>query len=122
MNDHGLKTSAGISLSKFLRSISAETTQVEGVDAKTGKARIVTKAEALARTIWRLALGYTDSDGKIVQPNLSCIAMVFDRLEGKVATNSDIGKKPKTLSTKVGEQAKKRLNRIATGGSDGDGS
>jgi hypothetical protein len=121
MNDHGLKTSAGMSLSKFLRNISTETTEVAGLDPKNGKLRIITKAEALARIIWRMALGYNDGD-KDVPPNLACIAMVFDRLEGKVATNSDTGKKPKSLSSKVGEQAKKRLNRIATGDNDGDGS
>jgi hypothetical protein len=126
---HGLKTVAGMQLSKFLRDIGDETTEVEGLDPKSGKPRIIKKTEALARTIWKLALGYSERriervDGKpkevvkVVKPDLACISMIFERLEGKVAANTDAGKKQRKLSDRVSEQAKKRLNRLAVGGED----
>ena len=128
---HGMKVSAGMMLSKFLRQIGREQTEVEGNDPETGRVRIITKAEMLARTMWKLALGWTEETTeedvasgkkkKIVRqhkPDNAMIALIYDRLEGKTASpESDKGKK-QPLSQRVDEQVKKRVNTLV-GDSDG---
>lgn len=124
-DEHGNKTSAGMMLSKFLKEIGAETSQVAGRDETTGEPRVVTKAEALARTIWKMALGFEEqikvTDTKTGKPKLvtkkhkpemSCINMIFDRLEGKVSVSSedDGYRKTKALKGRVSDQIKRRLN------------
>jgi hypothetical protein len=74
---------------------------------------MMSKAEALARVTWKLALGYVDGDGKYHEPNPKFVDIVYDRLEGKVATDKDASPKKQPLSKKVDDQAKKRLNSMA---------
>jgi len=128
---HGLKVAAGMKLSKLIRQIGDETTEVMGLDTDTGCNRVITKFEAMARTIWKLALGYDEvttikdaKSGKIttrkkpVKPDMACMQMIYDRIEGKIATNADSGKKKPPLSEKVGNQTKRRLNAMAGGNDD----
>jgi hypothetical protein len=124
-DEHGLKTSAGIALSKFLRQVGQEKTEVAGNDPLTGDARVVTKTEQLARTIWRLALGYEEEvkvDGKIVvkryKPDNTMISLVYDRLEGKVASTESDKIKKQPLSGKVSEQVRQRVNALAKAGNE----
>jgi hypothetical protein len=117
-SEHGAKVAFGQMLSKHLRRIGLEQTECSDLDPNTGKARMMSKAEALARVTWKLALGYADGDGKYHEPNPKFVDIVYDRLEGKVATDKDAIPKKQPLSKKVDDQAKKRLNSMAE---EGDG-
>lgn len=131
MGEHGMKIAVGLALTKFIREIGDERTQVEGMDPSSGKGRMVSKIESLARTIWKMALGYEETsivleNGKAkevrkrIKPDLACISMLYDRLEGKVAVSADAAKKPRKLADKVSDQVKTRLNRLAVkDGADG---
>ena len=108
----GKKTRAGQLLSQFLRSIAEEKTEVETID---GSDEMVTKAEALARKMWRMGLGYTEEvikNGVITEikhpPDKSMIHLLWDRIEGRAGLAADAGDKP-TTADKVSEQGKKRI-------------
>ena len=55
--ERGHKTKAGKLLSSFIRAISEEQTEFIKADGG-GEDRMATKAEALARIMWKEALGY----------------------------------------------------------------
>lgn len=125
---HGLKTAAGMRLSKLMRQVAEENTETEGLDPETGEVRVVTKAEALVRTIWKLALGYTEKEtirdaktGRVrevvrtVKPDKSCIELIYERMEGKVSQNDEAKKKRKPLSSKLDDRARQRVSAIARG-------
>ena len=134
MNDeevspHGLKTVAGQMISKSLRAIGLEKTETTGeLDPGDGKTLMINKAEALARVIWKLALGW-DEEVKITNaktgqvkivikhhaPDAKFVDIVYDRIEGRVAPDKESGFKKQPLSEKVGEQAKQRLNAMVEG-------
>ena len=110
----GIQTKAGQLLSRFLRDIAAEKTEVAKVD---GDDVMVTKAEAIARLMWQMALGFTEQrvegNGLVDihhAPDRAMISLVFDRIEGKAAPMAEIGKK-RTIADKVSEQGKKRIEK-----------
>ena len=115
----GSKKRAGRLLSGYLRIIAQEET--EFIKSGNGEDdRMASKAEQLARQMWKMALGYEeiieDSDGnkKTVKhpPDRSMVALLYDRVEGK-ATPSDEGEKdPVTIADKVTEQGVSRINQI----------
>jgi len=126
ISPHGLKVKAGIRLSRLMENVGKEIadTDLGGHDPITGLPRQVTKMEALIRTIWKLALGYaeevekTDSKTgekktvkKIHKPDMSCVMLIYDRLEGKVGSK-DTAVKPPKLQDKVNNQVRKRLNAL----------
>lgn len=84
----------------------------------------VTKAEALARHIWKLALGYTERVGKEEEkevehkPDKWAIALLFNRIEGKVKTTENDATGKTTLADRVSEQRKKQLNALANESTD----
>ena len=111
----GAKTRAGQLLSQFLRSIAEEPT--EFIKDDDGNDRMASKAEALARKMWKMALGYTEektskegADTVIVEykPDKSMMRLLFDRIEGRVPT-VDEAKDPRTTADKVTEQGRKRI-------------
>ena len=131
MNEHGLKTSAGMALSKFLRQVGLEKTEVAGNDPVTGNVRIVTKYEQLARTMWKLALGYKEEERstdpktgtpvlrvKHYKPDNAMITLIYDRIEGKASSTDSSKVKKQPLSGKIDEQVKQRVNAMAKAGSD----
>ena len=132
MNERGDRIRAGMMLSRKLREIANEQTELYGNDPDTGNPRLVTKAEALARRMWELALGFeeevviTDSKTgkpkiirKVHKPDNAMIAMIFERIEGRVGVpESDRGKK-QPLSEKVNDQVRQRINALAKGDDDG---
>jgi len=112
------KQRAGVILSSLLRNIAEEETEFLKVPG--GDDRMITKAEALARLVWKKALGYTEQhtvNSELVdityQPDRVYAAMLFDRLEGRVAAVEPGKKEKRTVADRVGEQNKKRLNNIA---------
>ena len=113
------KQRAGVILSNLLRNIAEEETEFhKGID---GDDRMITKAEALARLVWKKALGYVEktinTDGQELEtvhyPDRVYAAMLFDRLEGRVAAVGEGKKEKRTIADRVGEQSKKRINEIA---------
>jgi len=105
-------------LSKYLEQIGHEIYDTGFLDDK-GTIRAITRDEALAREIWRRALGYvtetTNSDGsksnRYFPPDPKAQAFIFERREGKVIPPTE--EKSITLLEKISELAKSQLNRVA---------
>ena len=115
MKKHGKQTKAGQLLSHWLRTISEEVTEFVK-DPVTGEDRIASKAEALARLMWRDALGYSKMvKGKsgevetIVAPVRAAANIIFDRTEGRVPNSTVEGSEKLTAADKVTEQGAKRI-------------
>ena len=114
----GAKQRAGLILSSLLRSIAEEVTELAVID---GEDKMVSKAEALARLTWKHALGFTEKrmndsgiECEIIHlPDRIYATMLYDRLEGRVAAVDEGKKEKRTVADKVGDQNKKRLNKIA---------
>lgn len=126
-SEHGKKSIAGKLLSKFIREIASEECDDPVIKARGEDAVMVTKAEAIARYIWKAALGWEESvnvcdkQGKKVgirpevhKPDKWAINMIWDRMEGRAgATDLKGGSDKAKLADKVSEQGKKRLSQIA---------
>ena len=115
--DQGKIQKAGMLLSQFIRSIALEKTELVKID---GEDQMATKAEALARLVWKKALGYTEQkaeEGSLIDyyhaPDKTMIGLLWDRMEGRAPLmNPEKGNK-RTIADKVSEQGKKRSNKIA---------
>ena len=113
----GDKIRAGQLLSSHLRKIAQEETEfVAGPDGDV----MVSKAEALARLMFKLALGWEEKDvktnkTKIHNPSAGMIALIWDRIEGRSVPLASGDKQGRTLPKKVSEESKNRLNRMVTG-------
>lgn len=107
-SEHGKKTRDGLLLSKFLRKI-AEDACVNDPS--------ITNAEALAKTLWKHSLGFTetnvDDEGNRKEvayaPSLAATKIVIERIEGKVATIGEHEKNLNGVAAKVSEQGKDRI-------------
>ena len=113
----GDKIRAGTLLSSHLRRIAQEETEL--VDTPDGEC-LATKAEALARLMFKLALGYKEEnikDGtvveKVVGPDRGMMAQIWDRIEGRAAPANENLKKKRKLPKKVSDANKDRMNKIA---------
>ena len=117
----GDKIRAGTLLSTHLRKIAQEKT--EFIDGPDGD-QMGSKAEALARLMWKMALGYeeTTDDGKITIhfPDRGMVQLIWDRMEGRAAPVNENLIKKRALPKKVSDENKKRMNELATGGNSGD--
>ncbi len=113
----GDKVRAGQLLSSYLRRIAQEETEfVAGPDGDV----MVSKAEALARLMFKLALGWEEDDvktgkKKVHNPSAGMIALIWDRIEGRSVPLASGDKQGRTLPKKVSEESKNRLNRMVTG-------
>lgn len=116
-------------VTEFIRKIAAEThpdplITGEGID----DARMVTNAEALARYMWKAALGYKETvevldknTGQVLGtkevvcfPDKAYITLLYDRLEGRVPTVEvkETDSKP-SVADRVSSEGKNRLNNLA---------
>ncbi len=116
-NKSKAKQRAGMILSGLLRDIAEEKTELGGT---VDDPAMISKAEALARLIWKKGLGWTEQihrDNELVDiehpPDRVYVGMLLDRLEGRVAAIETGGKERRTVADKVGEQSKKRINSIS---------
>lgn len=115
----GHATKAGQLLSKWLRQIAEEKTEFAKGEDSNGEDRMVTKAEAIARLIWKKALGYSEiavnSKGVEVTenhpPDRTMINLLLDRIEGRAPMSTDMGKKKRSIADRVGEQGKERIKK-----------
>lgn len=126
---HGKKTAAGKLLSKFVREIANEIHDDPVIKARGEDAVMLTKAEAVARHLWKLALGYEetedvfDKNGKKIgikpvryKPNKWAINLIWDRLEGRTGAADVRGDDSKaSLADRISDLGKKHMNQIAKG-------
>jgi len=121
------KQKAGRILNNLLRQVALEPTEFCKDITEPGDDRYVTKAEALVRTVYKLALGYKEEvkedDGTVKTvyhpPNRYLIELIWDRLEGKAAPAEEIKDRRATVSERVSEQGKQRISS-AGGVGNGD--
>lgn len=118
MSKKGLsKAEAGKLLSQFLRQIAEEKT--ERIEDPEQGDRIASKAEALARVMWKIALGYTEFDPKtqkekIHKPDKSMIKLLYERIEGKVPESPRVKGDTEDVADKVTALGRKRINAISS--------
>ena len=116
---NGDKIRAGRLLSQWLRDIAGEETELV-VDPEHGD-RMGTKAEAIARTMFKMAIGFeeeveeVDAKGKPYvrtvkhSPDKTMIQLIWERLEGK-AVPADIGDEHKhTVADRITDMGKSRI-------------
>ena len=131
-SEHGKKVAAGKLLSKFIKEIASETHDDPVIKAKGEDATMVTKAEAIARYIWKTALGYVEEvdiykDGvktgirpEVHRPDKWAINIIWDRLEGRVGqADAKAGSDKASLADRVSGLGAKRVNQIAKQSSRG---
>jgi hypothetical protein len=124
-SEHGKKVIAGKLLSKFIKEIASEVHDDPLIKARGEDAVMVTKAEAIARYIWKIALGYQESvdvykNGvktgvrpEVHKPDKWAINLIWDRMEGRAGAADPKGSSNKaSLADKVSAQGKKRLDQI----------
>ncbi len=108
------KQKAGRLLSQYIRKIAAEATVPVNDAAAENGVRMETRAEALARMMWKLAEGYTETVSgkkKVHPPDKGMIAVLVDRMEGRVPTIDAKDQKPKaSVAERVSEQSKRRMS------------
>ena len=123
---HGKKVIVGKLLSKFIREIASETHDDPVIKAKGEEAVMLTKAEVIARHIWKLALGYSEEveiykNGvktgirpEYHKPDKWAIGVIWDRMEGRVgAADLKSGSDKASLADRVSALGKKHMNQIA---------
>jgi len=104
-------------ITRFLKDIANEKTEtvcIEGEDV------MVSKAESLARLMWKMALGYEETKVSnegvkttVHKPDKGMMGLLFDRIEGRAIPVSNTGKERKDIADKISDQGK---NRIAQAG------
>jgi len=125
------KAKASRLLTQFIREIAEENHEDPLIFGKgIDDARMITKAEALARYMWNAALGYKQKvevldkvtgqvigDKEVIHfPDKTYVTMLYDRLEGRVPTVEIKDEDTKaTVADKVSGEGKKRLNNLAKG-------
>lgn len=115
LTPQGVAKAATAELTKIIKQIGNEFHTVDD------EGNPLTKIQALGRLVWDKALGYREKDietGVDIKhsPDKAYVGMLWDRLEGKVAPSvSGSGKDKATLSDRIGNQHKRRLNQMAKG-------
>ena len=112
------KKRAGKILTDAINEIAKEETEL--VKNAGGEDKMVNKAEALARLIWKSALGYTlttiegvTAEEIVHPPSLAHQNILLDRMAGKAATSEPPkGDKKSKLADKLSDEAVKRINKI----------
>jgi len=115
MRDLGKKQRAGKALSEMLRAIGTELTEVECDDGPNpGPPRIMSKAERMARHIWKKALPHKDDEGIQHEPDLDYIKIVLDRVDGKPGSGDKRDDGPnESLPDKISRMNATRINDLA---------
>lgn len=106
---------AGRLLTRFIRQIAEE--QTEFVKDDDGEDRMVSKAEAMARQMWQIALGWTEVRATVAEapievvhaPDPKMMQLLLDRMEGRAATATEDETFRPSTAKKVSEQARKRI-------------
>jgi len=113
MASKNVKVPTGSILTRFLKECALDIHDIAEDDG-----RPIVKAEALARYVWKAALGWVEEDPddpeKTVthKPNWTAIGLIWDRIEGKAGPVQP-EKNDRTLGDKVGDLARAAVNEIA---------
>ena len=116
-------------VTEYIRKIATETHPDPLITGKgIDDAHMITNAEALARYMWKAALGYTEeveildkTTGQVMGtksvvyfPDKAYVTLLYDRLEGRVPTVEVKAADDKpTAADKVSELSRNRLNNLA---------
>lgn len=117
LQELGRKSRSGQVLSQYIRAMASEKTELI-IDPDTGKSKVVSKGEALARKVWLTALGYvfdpdTETYRETGELHLEWVKVLLDRSEGRVAAGSDDpNDKRVTAAERVSDVNKSRLNAL----------
>jgi hypothetical protein len=109
--ERGERIRAGLIISKYLRAILQEKTELVSVAVGPDevKQKLVTKGEKIARDMVREAMESDDSKTKLEYRKL-----VIERADGKAGTVQEaLGDDEKSIPDRMSEENKARLNRIA---------
>lgn len=117
-----LKQKAGRLLSKYLRELATEETELVTVN---GEDRLATRAEALGRLMWKMALGYEANepgkDGVLIKvkhrPDKAMMCLLYDRIEGKAPMMGE-QKAQRTVADRVDDQGRKRITEAGKNGQE----
>ena len=107
-------------ISKHLKDLADELLTIGGTGPKE------TRAQKLAKILWKMALGYTetvDKKEKVHRPSQCAIACILERLEGRVGSVDDGKDLGQSIVDRIHELTKNRLNELADAavrGSDSD--
>jgi hypothetical protein len=76
----------------------------------------LTRAAALARVIWDRAIGYTEhgDGGADVEhkPEPWAVGLIYERLEGRCPTAEDVGAHKGTVSDRISDLSKSKVNAL----------
>ena len=113
----GTKTKATKLLSKFIGEVAEE--MADKVESVNGEDKLVTKAEALARLIWKSALGYVEQklDGTALveishAPSRVHQQIILERMEGKIIAEIKADKPEGKTVDRVTKEVAKRINEL----------
>ena len=108
-----MKTPTGAILSKYLRAMALD------IETMSPEGDVITKAAALAQTVWKYALGFEepadphkpDGPRTKIPPAVWAIEVLYNRIEGKipVAVVEDQGR---SLTDKVSDLGKAKINAM----------
>jgi len=113
LTELGQKQRAGKLLSEYIRGIGDERTELVDIVISPDKCerRLVSKAEAMAREIWKEAI-----DGDDDKLKLEYRKLIIDRIEGKVGTGltgADIDHPGRNVPDRVSDINRDRINKLA---------
>jgi len=116
LTELGQKQRAGKLLSEYIRGIGDERTELVDIVISPDKCerQLVSKAEAMAREIWKEAI-----DGDDDKLKLEYRKLIIDRIEGKVGTGltgADIDHPGRNVPDRVSDISRDRLNQMAKSG------
>jgi hypothetical protein len=106
-----LRVPTGAILSKYLRSLALDCETINNAGDP------VTNAAALAKFVWKAALGYKDVDiktGAIIahEPDWRAIELLYNRIEGRIPV-AIVEENARSLTEKVSDLGKARINSMA---------
>lgn len=122
MIELGSKARAGRLLSNYLRAIADERTEIADVETSpdTVEHKIISKAEAIARDMFRMAMGkgWTDpATGIAVIPDSKIVLeyrkLILERIEGKAGSGEETDPERDRIPEKISEISRKRANVLA---------
>lgn len=119
MLELGSKARAGRLLSNYLRAIADERTELVDIVVSPDKTerRLVSKAEAIARDMMKMALPYSlGLDEPDVDPKLKLEyrKLILERIEGKAGSGEETNDERDKIPERISEINRKRANAIAT--------
>lgn len=128
----GEKIRAGLIISKYLRAVLQEKTELVSVAVGPDKVKqkLVSKGEKIARDMIRLAMGIdrkVNNAGEIIDDGLDpkmtleYRKLVIERADGKAGTVQEaLGEDEKSIPDRMSEENKMRMNRISQEATEGN--